>query len=114
MDMVGNDIVTLREGTEAYPMGFIFAPCSTDESNDGSIPFGTTITSAAITVYANTGKDITSTVCAGGASVSGGLRVDVELDFDPDAPNGKCKVLLALTLSDASVISKRWDGLYLE
>ena len=111
MDMVGDEVVTLRQGAASYPMGFIFAACTADDVNDGSIPFGRTISSATIEVFSVTGHDITADVCPGGASVSGGLRVDVTFDHAAGLPNGTCKVILNLTLDNAAVLPKRWDGL---
>ena len=48
MDIVGGDIVTLRVGTVGYPMAFLFAAASAPTANDGSIPFGSTITRVSV------------------------------------------------------------------
>ena len=114
MDMQGDDKVILREGTSAYPMAFIFAPSSAGDQNDGSIPFGTTISSAAITVLSSTGADITSEV-AGTVSVVGGLQVKTTFSYPTSAvQDGDCSVTIELTLSSAAVLPKVWDGLRIE
>lgn len=114
MDMLGEEgEVILRLGTTAYPMGFIFAAESSAGANDGSIPFGTTISSATVQVLSVIGEDITAT-SSSGVSVESGLIVNVNFKFPPLADNGQCKVLVVLTLSDTSVIAKRWDGLVIE
>ncbi|MDO9069332.1 MAG: hypothetical protein Q7W05_12845 [Deltaproteobacteria bacterium] len=114
MDMVGGDIVTLRVGTVGYPMAFMFAAASSETANDGSIPFGSTITGVAVTVAAYGGGDISADVI-GTAVVSGaGLQVDVTFKYSTTAKKGICVTLLKLTLSTGAVITKRWDGLKIE
>lgn len=113
MDIIGNDMVTLRTGTVHYPMAFIFSPASSPTANDGSIPYGTTIISAVVTVSSFGGADIT-TATVGQAVVDGtGLQVNVTFNYPQPAKKGKCVTLLKLTLSSGAVIVKRWDGLNL-
>lgn len=114
MDMIGSETVVLRAGMVNYPMAFVFSPCSAVDVNDGSIPYGTTISTASVQVLSVTGKDITSIAGGGSASVVGGLRVDTTFDFPAGEENGKCKVFITLNMSDASVLVKRWDGLEIE
>ena len=113
MDMLGDEIVLLHEGTVAYPLTFIFEACTTAISNDGSIPFGTIISSAEIVVTDKKGNDISADIISS-ETVVGGLKVALLLDYPVDAVSGKCVVTIYLTLSSAAVFPKRWDGLKLE
>lgn len=110
MDFIGTGLVILKEGTVGEPMAFAFAACSTALANDGSLPFGTTITSAEIIVKDSAGADITNNV-ASDTAVSGGLTVTTRLTCPDEAVKGRCKVYVLLTLSDGAVLTKRWDGL---
>ena len=112
MDIVGSDRVTLRAGTSRYPMGFGFTACSSATANDGSIPYSTTITAAAVIVLDAQGVDITSTA-AENTIVTDGLNISCAFNYPSTAAEGRCKVLIQLTLSSGTVITKRWDGLYI-
>ena len=113
MDMLGDEVVLLHKGTVAYPLTFIFEACSTATSNDGSIPFGTTISSTSVVVTDSKGNDI-STGIVNTTTVVGGLKVALLLDYPVDSISGKCIFIIYLTLSSAAVLPKRWDGLKLE
>lgn len=112
MNFIGKEIVTLLPGTTGYPMQFAFTPCTAVNKNDGAIPYGATITAAAIQVQDKNGADIT-TATATPPTVSGaGLLVNTTLNHPPLAAKGNAKAYLLLTLSTTAVITKQWDGLW--
>jgi len=113
MDMLGDEIVFLHKGTSKYPLTFVFAPCTTNISNDGSIPFGTTISTATVVVTDSKGDDITTDI-VNTLTVVGGLKIAILLDYPVDSISGKCVFMIYLTLSSTAILPKKWDGLRLE
>lgn len=112
MDMLGDEIVLLKSGTVAYPITFVFAPCSNDTTNDGSIPYGTTISSATVTVLDSTGVDVTTSII-NDSSVNG-LKYTILFDYSSDVAKGACIVNIYLTLSSGAILPKRWSKLKIE
>ena len=110
MNFSGNEKLVLLPGTVDYPMRFSFAACTSATANDGSLPYGATISSAALLALDKGGTDITPAL-TDAATVSGGLYVDVPLSYPADAALGSCKVYVILTLSSGAVIPKLWEGL---
>lgn len=113
MDMLGDEIVLLKSGAVAYPITFVFAPCSNDTTNDGSIPYGTTIASATVTVLDSAGTDISSSV-VNNSGVVDGLKYTILFDYPALAAKGMCIVNMYLTLSSGAVLPKRWNELKIE
>lgn len=111
---IETDDVTLFPGTVGYPLGFIFSACSSAPSNDGSIPFGTTIASATVEVWRPTGPAVAGMV--GPVVVAGGLIVNTDLTYPAgdNPPLGDYKLRVDLTLSTGAVLVKEWDGLRVE
>lgn len=109
MDFLGGDTVWLQPGAEEYPLSFGFSACSSATANDGSIPYGTTISSATVVITDPTGTDKTSEVQNGSVSVSGGLTVQFLVDYS--APNGRYAIDIKVTLSSGAKIPFDWNGL---
>lgn len=109
-DFVGSAPLILRPGAANIPQAFIFSVCSSDTANDGSIPFGSTINSAAVKIEDIQGLDITTSVSPAAPNVSG-LTVMAGFSYPVAAKKGRCSVFVLLTLSSGAVLSKRWDGL---
>jgi len=57
--------IVIQPGSATVPYTFTFAACSTATANDGSIPFGTTISSAVIKIFSDNGVDRTSEIVVG-------------------------------------------------
>lgn len=107
-DFDGHDTITLRPADAAVPVRWSFAAASTVTANDGSIPYGTTISTAVVKVYTDLGATSSSVVDAGSVTVEGGLIVAARLSHpDATAFNG-LKTYTAnvkLTLSSGAVMS---------
>jgi hypothetical protein len=114
MDIIGDEVVVLRPGTIAYPMAFMFYPASNAAARDGSIPFGSTITAATVSVFDAAGDDISTDVAPTPTAVSEGIQVDVAFSHSQLCKSGRCVTKIHLTLSTGSVLVKRWDGLKIE
>jgi len=61
----GVDKITIQPGSATVPYTFTFAACSSATANDGSIPYGTTITSNKVKVFDETKTDKTSEIVSG-------------------------------------------------
>lgn len=107
-DIVGNDQVTLYLGTVDYPISFIFSPC-TVLNNDGAIPYGTTISTVSLKAFSSSHVDYT-TILDASASLDG-QKVNCLFSFPTDSKIDKFSVLISLTLSNGSVLVKKWEGL---
>lgn len=110
MDFIGSNAITLYPETSGYPVTFIFS-VSNAAGLGGSLPHGSTISSAAVKVMAYGGPDITSATVHQVQVDGSGLEVRAAFNYPPLAKKGVCVVLLKLTLSTGVVIVKRWDGL---
>lgn len=104
-DFTGPDRIWLRPGTDAYPVTFFFAPSSSVAADDGSIPYGTTITGASVAGYDEAGAAATALVDAGSVVVGvDALTVACTLTAGTLA-EGAYSLLVTLTLSTAAVVS---------
>jgi len=115
MDFIEAEKVVLLPGTVAYPIGFTFAACSSENANNGSIPFGSTVASAVINVYQPAGPAVEGV--AGTVNVVGGLVVNTNLTYPAgsDPPKGGYLTHIVLTLSPPGpVLVKVWEGLRVE
>ena len=93
--------ITIDPGDSNVPYSFIFNPCSGQDSNDGAIPFGTTVLTGAVTAKNETsGADATSALISGSAVNPD--RLIVRLKY-PGA-NGTYSLRFVLTLSSGAVI----------
>lgn len=105
-DFEGTGKVILRPGAAYVPIRWQFAAASSVMTNDGSIPFGATITNAAVAVYNRAGTDVTSDVIlAGTVQVVGGLAVSALLRH-PGNVTGEVRYsfVVTLTLSTGATI----------
>lgn len=98
----------LRPGDAGVPIRFAFAAASTSSANDGSIPYGTTISTAAIKVYTDAGSSLSSVLDAGSLSVVGGAAVTATLTHPASVAFSGRKTytaVLTLTLNTGAIMS---------
>ena len=86
--------------------------CSTATANDGYIPFSTTVSGVATTIYNEAGVDVTSDLLYAGATISGGQDIKVELKYPLTNGDGRYKLSYLLTLSDASTKELDFNRIY--
>ena len=108
-DIQGNSIIRLRPGDE-LTYEFAASPCSSRTANDGSIPYGTTVSSVLVKAYDKTGADKTSEIVS--QSSVGSNIVGVVLTYPATNGPGKYQLRFALTLDNSEVVNKRFDNLY--
>lgn len=98
-DFRGSNTFVVQPLDVAVPLGFKFAPASTEDTNDGSLPFQTSVVSAVVTAEKDDGTDVTSTMINGTPTVLNDV-VNVRIDW-PGAV-GRYHMKMVLTLDDAS------------
>src|SRR5512135_750233 len=107
-DFEGTLTRTLRPGDASVPIRFDFSQASTSTANDGSIPYGTTIATAAIKIYTDAGSTSASVLDAGSLSLVGGSAVTARLSH----PSGTVfeglrtyTAIVKLTLNSGAIIN---------
>ena len=93
----GTDQILLQPFSNDVPYSFAFAACSSAIANDGSLPYGTTISSHAVVA-----KDAAGTVCTDElieSTSESDDTVTVNLDYPSDTGAGRYSLVFQLTLS---------------
>ena len=98
-------VVYLEPGTVRYPLRLSFAAASAAGANDGSLPYGTTLSSATVTARDALGTDQSTYLVEPGSVVVGADYVDVELNYSSTPAVGTYALDVDLTLSSGSVLS---------
>jgi len=102
--------IIVQPGTATVPYTFTFAACSSTTANDGSLPFGTTIASAAVKAFDEAGTDSTALLIAS-SSVSSPV-VTVALKYP--TTTGRYSLEFLLTLSTGAVLEFDFTRVYAE
>lgn len=98
----GNKPITLQPGTETNPYKFKITVCSSAVSNDGYIPFGTSVAGVVVTAFKDDGTDVSSTLIDGVPTEEDNV-VTVLLNYISTA--GEYYLRFVLTLNTGSVVS---------
>ena len=77
---------------------FTFAACSSAIANDGSIPYGVTIASAAVKAFAKDGTDSTTDLIVSSSTTT--LVVSVRIKYPVTGGAGRYSLEMVLTFSD--------------
>ena len=102
--------ITIQPGSATVPYTFTFAACSSATANDGSIPFGTTISSAIVKAFDETGTDSTAALISAQSVASPVVTVSLKW---PTAA-GRYSLEFVLTLSTAAVMEFDFTRVYAE
>ena len=105
-------LISLQPGSATVPYTFTFAAASSATANDGSIPFGTTISSAAVTAFDAAGNDVTTEMVVS-SSVSSPV-VTVSLKYPATTGQGVYSLEMLLTLSTGAVMEFDFTRVYAE
>ena len=108
----GINSITLQPGSATVPYTFTFAACSSATANDGSIPYGTTISSAAITVYDETGTDKTTEMVVSESNTTTVLTIN--LKYPATAGVGRYSIEMLVTLDSGAVMEFDFTRVYAE
>ena len=106
----GVEDIILQPGSATVPYTFTFAACSSATANDGSIPFGTTISSAVITVFDETGTDKTTEMIASETNTATVLTIN--LKYPATAGVGRYSIEMLVTLDSGAVMEFDFTRVY--
>ena len=88
---------------------FTFAACSSATANDGSIPYGVTIASAAVKAFKD-GTDSTDDLIVSSSTAT--LVVSVRLKYPVTGGNGRYSLKIVLTFSDGQTEEYDFNRVY--
>lgn len=102
--------IILQPGSATVPFTFTFTASTSLTANDGSIPFDTTISGAAVKAFDEAGTDVTSDMIVSESNTT--LVVTVNLKY-PGA-EGRYSLEIALTLNSGAVMEFDFTRIYAE
>ena len=103
-------IIILQPGSATVPYSFTFAAATSATANDGSIPFGTTISSADVKAFDSLGNDVTAEMVASESNTT--LSVTPVLKYPATTGAGNYSIEFLLTLSSAAVLEFDFTRVY--
>ena len=105
-----SETITLQPGSATVPYTFTFAAASSATANDGSIPYGNTISGADVKAFDEAGTDVTSDMIASETNTT--LVVTVNLKYP--GTEGRYSLEFVLTLSSGAVMEFDFTRIYAE
>jgi hypothetical protein len=106
----GTQTITLQPGSLNVPYSFTFAANTSLTANDGSIPYDTTISSAAVKAFSESGSDVTSELVSSSSTTD--LVVTVNLKYPATSGEGRYSLEIVLTLSSGAVMEFDFTRVY--
>ena len=91
---------------------FTFAACSSATANDGSIPYGVTIASAAVKAFDKDGTDSTTDLIVSSSATT--LVVSVKIKYPVTGGAGRYSLEIVLTFSDDETEEYDFNRVYAE
>jgi hypothetical protein len=110
MEFQGRDSIWLQPGDATVPYTFTFAACTSATANDGSIPYGTTVSSVVVTVFDEAGTDVTTQIVASETNTS--LVETINMKYPATAGGGRYSIEMLVTLSSGAVMEFDFTKLY--
>ena len=102
--------IILQPGSATVPYTFTFAAASSATANDGSIPYGTTISGADVKAFDEGGTDITTQMVASETNTT--TVVTINLKYPATAGAGHYSLEILLTLSSGAVMEFDFTRVY--
>ena len=106
----GNKAIYLQPGDATVPYTFTFAACTSATANDGSIPYGTLLSSVAVTAFDAAGADKTSEIVVSESNTT--LVETVNLKYPATAGAGRYSIEMLVTLDSGAVMEFDFTRLY--
>lgn len=103
-DFVGTDTVVIQPYDDDVPYSWGFEACSSAIANDGSLPFGTTISSYTITAHKHGSPDVDASDALIASHGRNGFVIQARLQYPTTLGAGMYHIRIVLTLSDTSDI----------
>lgn len=94
--------ITLQPGSATVPYTFTFAAASSATANDGSIPYGATISTVDVKAFDAAGNDVTSEMVVSESNTT--LVETVNLKYPATTGEGVYSLEFLLTLSTGAVM----------
>lgn len=107
-----SEIIRLQPGSATVPYTFTFAAASSATANDGSIPYGTTISGADVKAFDEAEADVTSDLIASESNTT--LVVTINLKYPATPGAGRYSLEIVLTLSSGAVMEFDFTRVYAE
>ena len=110
-----SEIIRLQPGSATVPYTFTFAAASSATANDGSIPYGTTISQepgADVKAFDEAEADVTSDLIASESNTT--LIVTINLKYPTTPGAGRYSLEIVLTLSSGAVMEFDFTRVYAE
>ena len=104
----GVGIIEVQPGDSSATYQFTFDACSSATANDGSIPFGTTVSSCVTKAFNETGTDSTGVLIV----IESLISDVVTLDLQWPTTAGRYSLEFILTLSSGSVMEFDFTRVY--
>lgn len=103
-DFDGTDFIIVQPYDDNVPYSFGFEACSSATANDGSLPYGTTISNYTIAAHKHGTTDVDAATELIASHSRNGLVIQVRLQYPTTLGIGLYHLRFVLTLSDTSVI----------
>ncbi len=111
----GHDRVTLQPNDEKFPISILVRINTSITSNDGSIPYGTTISGVTVTCYDDARTVVpNSDIIFSGPTIANDQYVNTELKYPKNAGAGRYKLTYVLYLSDGGTREVDHGRIYAE
>ena len=106
----GVEVIILQPGSATVPFTFTFAAASSATANDGSIPFGTTMSSVVVTAFDEGGTDRTTEIVASESNTA--TVQTVNLKYPSTTGAGRYSLEFVATLSSGAVMEFDFTRIY--
>lgn len=106
-DFKGRTVIVLQPADSEIPFNYIFSTCSSAIANDGSLPYGVSISSMEVKAHKEIGTDVTSELIA--TSSFSGLVVTAKLKYPATSGVGIYHLTIKLTLSSGAMINFKFN-----
>ena len=108
----GVSTIQLQPGSNAVPYTFTFAAASSATANDGSIPYGTTVSSAVIKIFDEAGEDKTTEMVVSETNTATVLTISFK--YPATAGTGRYSIEMLVTLDSGAVMEFDFTRVYAE
>ena len=103
------DPIILQPGS-SLTRTFTFAACTSATANDGSIPYGTTVSTVDITAFDESGTDVTVQIVVSESNTS--LVETIKLKYPATSGTGRYSIEMIVTLDSGDVMEFDFTKLY--
>ena len=105
-----NGIIILQPGTATIPYSFTFAAASSATANDGSIPYGSTISGADVKAFDAASNDVTTEMIDSETNTT--LSVTPVLKYPATSGEGNYSIEFVLTLNTGAKMEFDFTRIY--